>query len=94
MRLQKLYFLVFSRQHCFLFVPMLRIVQNMLKIAAGSTIYFEGTYDNTINNPFNPYHPPRDIPESIRTKDEMLQLWIDFLPYKEGDERISLEVKK
>jgi hypothetical protein len=66
-------------------------LKNMVRIPAGSTIYFEGTYDNTTNNPVNPFNPPRDIPESIRTKDEMLQLWFDFLPYKPGDEKISLE---
>lgn len=66
-------------------------LKKMLRIPAKATIIFEGEYDNTSQNPFNPYSPPRDIPESIRTKDEMLQLWLDFIPYQKGDEAISLE---
>jgi len=66
----------------------------MLKIPAGSTIYAEGIYDNTKNNPNNPYFPPREIFErngSMRTTDEMFQLIIQYIPYQKGDEHISLE---
>lgn len=69
----------------------------MLKIPAGSTIIAEATFDNTVNNPLNPFNPPRTISErngSMRTTDEMFQLICTFVPYKLGDENISLEKKK
>ncbi len=71
--------------------------QKMIKIPAGSVIVALGKYDNTENNPLNPYHPPRVISEregSMRTTDEMFQLICTFIPYKPGDENISLELKK
>ncbi|MEI6815740.1 MAG: cytochrome c [Bacteroidota bacterium] len=71
--------------------------KKMLKIPAGSLIYVEGTYDNTSNNPLNPYHPPRLVCEkegSMRVTDEMFQFIITYLPYQEGDEYISLENAK
>lgn len=66
----------------------------MLKIPAGSVIVAEGVYDNTANNPNNPFSPPREITGlggSMRTTDEMFQFIITFLPYEPGDEHISLE---
>ena len=70
--------------------------RKIIKLPAGSVIYVEGIYDNTVNNPLNPYHPPRIISEregSMRTTDEMFQLICTYLPYKTGDENISLEVE-
>ena len=71
----------------------------MLKIPAGSEIIVEAVYDNTINNPDNPFSPPQLITErkelngkgSMRTSDEMLQFIINYLHYEEGDEEITLE---
>ena len=66
-------------------------------IPAGSEIITEGLFDNTENNPLNPFHPPRQISEregSMRTTDEMFQLICTYLPYKSGDENISLENEK
>lgn len=65
--------------------------KKMIHIPEKSYIHLEGTYDNTSNNPSNPNDPPKEVKESIRTNDEMLQLWIEFLPYQKGDENISLE---
>jgi len=72
----------------------------MLKIPAGSVIYIEAAFDNTATNPNNPYNPPQEIRErfefggaGMRTTDEMLQFIITWLPYQEGDENVSLEVK-
>lgn len=67
-----------------------------LKIEAGSAIHVYGTFDNTVANPFNPYHPPRTITqgngiESMKTTEEMFQFIFTYLPYKEGDEKIDLE---
>ena len=66
----------------------------MLKIPKGSIIHAEGVYDNTIENPNNPYDPPKMVVEPVnrdmKTTDEMFQFIITYLPYQEGDENISL----
>lgn len=63
--------------------------KTLLKIPAGSTFIVEGTYDNTAENPENPYNPPRDIGYGWGTKDEMFNLVLYYLDYKEGDETIE-----
>lgn len=66
----------------------------MVKVPQGATIYVEGVFDNTRNNPNNPFNPPRLVAEregSMRTEDEMFQFIITYLPYENGDEFISLE---
>ena len=68
--------------------------QKMVKIPAHSTIIAEGVYDNTkqnLNNPFNPPQVVSDQKGSMKATDEMFQFIITYLPYKEGDELISLE---
>lgn len=68
--------------------------KKMLKIPKGSTIVAEGVYDNTkknINNPFSPPRLVRDQNGSMRATDEMFQFIISYLPYRDGDENISLE---
>jgi hypothetical protein len=70
--------------------------EHPLKIPKGSTIHVYATYDNTDKNPFNPYHPPRQIiqgegNESMQTTEEMLQFIFTYMPYQEGDEKISLK---
>jgi hypothetical protein len=68
--------------------------KKMVKVPRGSTIYIKATFDNTRNNPFNPFSPPRWVGEkegSMSTKDEMLQFIITYLDYKPGDENLSLE---
>ena len=69
-------------------------LKKMLKIPRGSVIVAEATFDNTVNNPNNPFDPPQVISDargSMRTSDEMFQLIINYLIYQEGDEDISLE---
>lgn len=68
--------------------------KKMLALPAGSTIVVEGVFDNTENNPLNPFHPPqtiRDNDGSMKTTDEMFQFIISYLPYQKGDEHFSLE---
>lgn len=68
--------------------------KKMLHLPKGSIIEVVATYDNTAENPNNPYSPPRVVAErdgSMRTTDEMLQLILTFVPYQVGDEDISLE---
>ncbi len=71
--------------------------KKMLKLTRGTTIVAEGIYDNTRNNPNNPFSPPQLVAEregSMRTTDEMFQFIITYLPYQQGDENISLEHTK
>ncbi|MBA3829107.1 MAG: hypothetical protein H0X33_09245 [Taibaiella sp.] len=71
--------------------------RKMVKIPSGSTIVAEGDYDNTTNNPQNPFHPPQLVRErngSMKATDEMFQFIVTYLPYKDGDENISLETHK
>ena len=87
-------------------IPLIRINQwdfrwqyfytfpKMVKIPAGSTIIVEAVYDNTSNNPNNPFDPPRLVSDhegSMKSTDEMLQLIISWTAYQPGDENISLE---
>ncbi len=68
--------------------------KKMVKIPAGSTLVAEGVYDNTRQNPNNPFSPPqlvRDRNGSMKATDEMFQFIITYLPYVEGDENVSLE---
>ena len=69
---------------------------NPVKIPKGSTIHVYGTYDNTDKNPFNPFHPPQRIiqgegNESMQTTEEMFQFIFTYMPYKIGDEKITLK---
>ncbi len=71
--------------------------KQMIKIPKGSLIYAEGTYDNTTNNPLNPFNPPQTVSEkngSMKVTDEMFQFIMTYLPYQQGDENISLENPK
>lgn len=65
----------------------------LLKIPAGSTLIAHGTFDNTINNVYNPYNPPQTIREknaSMRTTDEMFQLIVIYVKFLQGDENVAL----
>lgn len=63
--------------------------KKLLKIPAGSTFIVEATYDNSAENPENPFTPPKDIGYGWGTKDEMLNLVLYYLDYKDGDENIE-----
>ena len=67
--------------------------KNLVRIPRGTRLHIEGTYDNTSNNPFNPNKPPRLVMSSgdMRATDEMMTLMMIFLPYREGDENLSIE---
>ena len=71
--------------------------KQLLKIPKGTTIYVEGVYDNTAQNPNNPFSPPQEIRErngSMKTTDEMFQLIVTYVPYQKGDENFDLENAK
>ena len=68
--------------------------EKMLRLPEGSTIRVEGTFDNTANNPNNPFSPPQEVRErggSMRTTDEMFQFIFNYLEYRPGDEDILLK---
>ena len=66
----------------------------LLPIPQGSTIEVHGTFDNTRNNPNNPYDPPRTAyapPDgNMRTTDEMFQFFVNYVDHRPGDDTISL----
>lgn len=68
---------------------------HMLHVPKGSVIRVEASFDNTANNPNNPHDPPHLVREpekgSMRTTDEMLQFFVNYLDYRPGDEQFSLE---
>ena len=69
--------------------------EKILYLPKGTTIHTEGVFDNTDSNPLNPFSPPRIVAEregSMRTTDEMFQLIVTYMPYKPGDENISLDL--
>lgn len=70
-----------------------------LKLERGSRIHVEGTFDNTAQNPNNPFHPPQVITqgngvESMKTSEEMFQFIYTYMSYKAGDEKIDMERKQ
>ena len=72
----------------------------MVKIPKGSVIVAEGIYDNTRDNPNNPFDPPQLVGErydyggsSMRATDEMFQFIITYTPYLPGDEELELSEK-
>jgi len=65
------------------------IFKNLLKIPAGSTIHVAANYDNTSKNKTNPNHPPKDVTYGWNTIDEMCNLIIYYVDYREGDESVE-----
>ncbi len=67
--------------------------EKMLHIPKGYVIRVEATFDNTADNPFNPNDPPKTLFEAgrnMKTTDEMFQFFVNFVPYRKGDEHIEL----
>jgi hypothetical protein len=60
-----------------------------LKIPKGSNIYVEASFDNTESNLANPSRPPKTITYGWGTAQEMLDLVLYFVIYKQGDELIN-----
>ena len=63
---------------------------NLLRLPAGSRLMADATYDNTAQNPRNPFSPPRTIQWGESTTAEMLLTYFELLPYRPGDENIVL----
>lgn len=65
---------------------------HLVKIPAGAVIHMIGVYDNTKDNPVNPNQPPKLVMSSgdMRANEEMFTLMMIYVPYEEGDEKITL----
>ncbi|MBK9254782.1 MAG: hypothetical protein IPM42_04780 [Saprospiraceae bacterium] len=64
--------------------------EKLIHIPKGSVILMEGQYDNTAENPYNPFNPPRNVGYGWRTVDEMMNLIIYFVDYQINDENLLL----
>jgi hypothetical protein len=67
--------------------------KNPVRIPRGSKLFYEASYDNTINNLENPNNPPKLVRWGESTTDEMLLCYFHWLPYQAGDESIDMETK-
>lgn len=68
--------------------------EKMIRLPSGTVVEVVAEFDNTTDNPNNPFDPPQTVAErdgSMRTTDEMLQCILTFVPYLPGDEDISLK---
>ncbi|MES1161362.1 MAG: cytochrome c [Bacteroidota bacterium] len=67
--------------------------KKLIRIPKGSVINMDCTYDNTANNPANPNNPPRGVFSfgDMSANNEMMTLLLIYAPYREGDEKITLE---
>jgi hypothetical protein len=54
-------------------------------LPAGTMLRMEFVYDNSADNPNNPYKPPRRVTYGQRTTDEMAELWFQVVPRREAD---------
>lgn len=62
----------------------------MLKLPAGTQVFIDATYDNTDQNPRNPFSPPQQVTWGDQTTAEMYVFYLDVVPYQPGDENIVL----
>lgn len=60
----------------------------LIKVEKDAVIRARAVYDNTVDNPNNPFNPPRTIFWGDRTQDEMYYMPFLFVPYRDGDEDI------
>jgi hypothetical protein len=65
----------------------------LIKIERGSILQADVVLDNTINNISNPNKPPRYVRDGNDTKDEMIQLVLLLVPYRQGDEMLQMKGK-
>lgn len=84
-------------------IPMIRIndwdfhwqgayyFQKVQKVPAQSTLHAYATYDNTVNNPFQPNDPPQLVVQGEATTDEMMLVYFAYMIYQPGDENIVLD---
>jgi tetratricopeptide (TPR) repeat protein len=54
----------------------------------GTVLSMRYTYDNSVDNPRNPHHPPSRVVWGQNTSDEMGDLWIQVIPRTPADDPI------
>jgi hypothetical protein len=62
---------------------------SLLHVPKGSVILAEAGYDNTDENPLNPFRPARDTTFGWNTTSEMMELVIYYVSYQPGDEKVK-----
>ncbi|UPT67901.1 MAG: T9SS type A sorting domain-containing protein [Sphingobacteriales bacterium JAD_PAG50586_3] len=60
-------------------------------IEQGSVLRAVTTYDNTVNNPYNPSSPPQDVTVGESTDEEMMLTFFGYAMYQPGDENILMD---
>lgn len=65
--------------------------QKPILIPAGSIVYAQATYDNTLNNPHNPSNPPQDVSSGESTLDEMFIIYMNVSTYQSGDTSVIID---
>ncbi len=63
---------------------------SLIPLPAGSRIMMKAVYDNTVNNPRNPFSPPQQVTWGEQTTAEMFVIFFDAVPYLPGDENLVL----
>ena len=56
-----------------------------VSLPAGARLAMEFTYDNSADNPRNPYDPPRRVLYGPESSDEMGDLWVQVVPRRAAD---------
>ena len=56
-----------------------------VSLPAGARLAMEFTYDNSADNPRNPYDPPRRVLYGPESSDEMGDLWVQVVPRRAED---------
>ncbi len=64
--------------------------RNLVKIPKGYTIHSSHVYDNTTNNPNNPFSPPQLVTAGTSTTNEMLFDAFQWMYYLPGDDTINI----
>ena len=65
--------------------------QKPILLPAGSVLYGQATYDNTINNPNNPNNPPKDVSRGEGTEDEMFLIYMNLSSFLPTDTSIIID---
>ena len=67
---------------------------HMVVLRRGAVIHVYGSFDNTAQNPDQPFDPPREVSGTdsrfMRTTDEMFQFFLTCVDHRPGDEHIVL----
>ncbi len=59
-----------------------------LFLPKGTTLTMRFTYDNSVDNPRNPHHPPQRVRNGPLSSDEMAVLWLEILPRNSIDSSV------